>query len=68
MVAKEQSEGCKKQRLSTVLWDTFTGSASYRDIFRRTLNPLFLGTLIWETMAGFLSFKVVRKSKEIVCT
>ena len=32
----------KRRRMSMVLWDTFTGSAPYRDIFFRTLHPLFL--------------------------
>lgn len=32
----------ERRRMSMVLWDTFTGSAPYRDIFFRTLHPLFL--------------------------
>jgi hypothetical protein len=41
--------------MSEVLWDTFTGSAPYRDIFRRTLMPGFLGNLSWQTAAGLFS-------------
>jgi flavin-dependent dehydrogenase len=33
------------RRVSSVLWDTFTGSASYRSIIGRTLHPAFLGHL-----------------------
>jgi hypothetical protein len=30
-----------------ILWDMFTGSAPYRDIFMRTLNPFYLVKLGW---------------------
>jgi hypothetical protein len=43
--------------MSTVLWDTFTGSAPYRDIFLRTLHPGFLGVFLWEIVAGFWPFR-----------
>ncbi len=42
MVAKEQKMKRGRKRMSMVLWDTFTGSAPYRDIFVRTLHPAFL--------------------------
>jgi hypothetical protein len=35
--------------MSTVLWDMFTGSAPYRDVFVRTLDPRFLGRFGWES-------------------
>ena len=54
MVCREQNRRSAR-RMSTVLWDTFTGSASYRDVFFRTLHPFFLGRLAWETLAGLLS-------------
>jgi hypothetical protein len=28
--------------MSEVLWDLFTGSAPYREVFRNTLRPAFL--------------------------
>jgi len=45
MVEREQGLSRGEDRvLSGVLWDTFTGSAPYRDIFRRALRPgLLLG-------------------------
>ena len=55
MVSKEQSSSSIQRRMSSVLWDTFTGSAPYRDIFRRTLMPGFLGNLTWQTTAGLFS-------------
>ena len=42
MTAAEQRKDGPQMRMSTVLWDTFTGSAPYREIFLRTLHPVFL--------------------------
>jgi flavin-dependent dehydrogenase len=47
MVSKEQEHADGNQRMSGVLWDTFTGSAPYRDVFLRTLHPAFLGSFLW---------------------
>ena len=55
MVTAEQIEPGSVRRMSGVLWDTFTGSAPYRDVFRRTLHPWFLGRLLWNVAAGFFS-------------
>ena len=42
MTAAEQKAVGPQRRMSTVLWDTFTGSAPYREIFLRTIHPAFL--------------------------
>jgi len=42
MVLSEQNKEGKHRIMSTVLWDMFTGSASYKDIFLLTLQPIFL--------------------------
>jgi len=47
MAAREQREDIPP-RMSSVLWDTFTGSAPYRDIFLRTLQPAFLCRFAWD--------------------
>lgn len=39
LVSAEQQDRDSKKRLSMVLWDMFTGSAPYRDIFRRVCHP-----------------------------
>jgi hypothetical protein len=39
-------------RMSSVLWNMFTGSAPYREIFLGTLHPAFLGGLLWNLSAG----------------
>ena len=46
MTADEQKDVDSKKRMSMVLWDMFTGSAPYRDIFVRTLSPIFLTRLL----------------------
>ena len=46
MAAKEQKNRGKQRRMSTVLWDMFTGSSSYRDVFFRCLHPGFWARLI----------------------
>ncbi len=42
MTELEQGKQGPAKRMSMVLWDMFTGSAPYRDIFMRTLDPRFL--------------------------
>lgn len=41
MMAEEQRSPVQSRRMSSVIWDTFTGSAPYKDIFLRTLHPVF---------------------------
>ena len=47
MVSGEQ-QNSGARRMSTVLWDTFTGSAPYREVFWRAMHPLFVGRLLWD--------------------
>jgi flavin-dependent dehydrogenase len=42
MVTNEQAGDPSEQRMSMVLWDTFTGSAPYREILMSTLGPQFI--------------------------
>jgi hypothetical protein len=53
MAAREQQKGIPP-RMSSVLWDTFTGSAPYKDIFLRTLHPAFLSSIFWELARSFV--------------
>jgi len=41
-VSREQSRPGGQRHMSMVLWDLFTGSATYRDILKRTLHPGFM--------------------------
>ena len=47
MISDEQSSPVKNLYLSGVLWDIFTGSASYQDDFKRLMHPAFSGRFIW---------------------
>jgi flavin-dependent dehydrogenase len=51
MIIGEQGKPAGRRRASSILWDTFTGSAPYRDIFQRTLHPAYL--------AGFIRYLAV---------
>lgn len=55
MVETEQQMEPARRSMSTVLWDTFTGSAPYREIFLRALKPLFLIRLVWNNIVAIFS-------------
>ena len=55
MAGREQVRPGSARRMSIVLWDMFTGSAPYRDIFFVTLDPRFVGTLAWESALALLN-------------
>jgi flavin-dependent dehydrogenase len=42
MVMQEQADRRRAPRMSTALWDMFTGSATYREILLRALHPAFM--------------------------
>ena len=54
MTSHEQNQSDSPRRMSGVLWDLFSGSAPYTDVFRRTLHPAYLGSLLWNLLAGNL--------------
>jgi flavin-dependent dehydrogenase len=54
MTSSEQSRAVTNKPLSGILWDTFTGSAPYKDILRRTVNPAFNARLGWNFLVGNL--------------
>jgi hypothetical protein len=51
---EQQQEQGVERRMSTVLWDMFTGSAPYLEIFQRTIHPKFLIVFIWNILLSFL--------------
>ncbi len=57
MVSKEQKKEGKNRRMSAVLWDMFTGSAPYKEVFFRTLHPFFLTNLLWNFAVELWPFK-----------
>jgi flavin-dependent dehydrogenase len=52
MASEEQLQDGPRRHLSTILWDTFTGSAPYRDVLVRSARPSFLTTLLQDTLAA----------------
>jgi flavin-dependent dehydrogenase len=57
LVAREQSRSGSPPRMSTVLWDTFSGSASYREILLRSLHPALLLRFALELIAAALPLR-----------
>ncbi len=50
MTGLEQLRPGNARRMSIILWDMFTGSSPYRDIFFRSLDPRFLISFAWESL------------------
>lgn len=59
ILIKEQSKSRDKRDLSSMLWDTFTGSAPYRSIILRFMRPRVILALIWNTILA--CFKRTKK-------
>lgn len=62
MVAKEQQNSAMPQRMSTSLWDLFTGSAPYREVLVRMAHPFFISRLIWNIMIELWPFRSHKKA------
>jgi flavin-dependent dehydrogenase len=52
MTANEQAKTRGRRRMSEILWDLFTGSASYREVFLNTLHPAYIGALLWNLVVS----------------
>jgi flavin-dependent dehydrogenase len=52
MTRTEQNRAGRRPHMSAVLWNMFTGSAPYREIFMATLHPGFLGNLAWNLLGA----------------
>jgi flavin-dependent dehydrogenase len=52
MTAHEQQQVDSPRRMSGVLWDLFSGSASYTNVFVRTLHPAYIGNLLWNLVSA----------------
>ena len=60
-VSEQQSTG--PRRMSGVLWDLFSGSASYTNVFLRTLHPLYIGSLIRNLVSANMPGNTVAKGQ-----
>lgn len=54
MVTQEHDMAYAARRMSRFLWDTFTGSATYREIFIRAFHPVFLVRLLVATLSSIV--------------
>ena len=54
MVVREQTLEERKPRMSSILWDVFSGSAPYTEVLLRTMHPAFLGHLFWNLLVANL--------------
>ncbi|MBF0447182.1 MAG: hypothetical protein HQL67_03175 [Magnetococcales bacterium] len=61
VIQEEQNREDIPPRLSSALWDTFTGSASYRNILMRSLHPWVVIRLLREAMKNLFRPTVSRK-------
>jgi len=52
MSSAEQKREPHRRGMSMVLWDMFTGSAPYKDIFLRILSPGFMSHFLWNVVAS----------------
>ncbi|TFG97842.1 MAG: hypothetical protein E4H13_10495 [Calditrichales bacterium] len=62
MVRNEQQDEKSRKIMSTVLWDMFTGSATYREIFLLTLHPVFLFKFVWGLIVSSVDLLMIRLS------
>ena len=52
MATQEQRRRPASRRMSMILWDLFTGSATYREILGRAMHPAFAGRLSWDLLCS----------------
>ncbi len=64
MVVQEQAKKGGRKRMSTVLWDMFTGSAPYREVLFRTFHPGFIFGLVWHLIVSHTPFGRVPRQEE----
>jgi flavin-dependent dehydrogenase len=61
MVDLEQNSQGGPPRMSTVLWNTFTGSAPYKEILLSTFHPAFLMKFAWNIVAANLAARRINR-------
>ena len=55
MILSEQGRPGSLLRMSTVQWDMYTGSGSYKEILMRILHPAFLLRLSWDMLSSIFT-------------
>lgn len=54
-IITEQRKPQGRKIMSTVLWDLFSGSSSYREIFLNTLRLSFMGRFAWNSAVSLIN-------------
>lgn len=57
MILEEQESADSLRRMSTVQWDMYTGSGSYKEILMRILHPVFIFRLSWDMLSSIFTKK-----------
>jgi flavin-dependent dehydrogenase len=57
MITSEQRDRSRGQYMSGAMWDIFTGSAPYKEILVRMINPVQLIRLFWNLTVSVLPFR-----------
>ncbi len=57
IIEDEQNKPGGGQRMSRAMWDIFTGSAPYKEVLTRTLEPFFVMRLMWSFMRSIVPFQ-----------
>jgi preprotein translocase subunit SecY len=63
MIVNEQGKKVAQRKMSSIMWDTFTGSAPYKGIFFRSLNPAVLSSLLWNILTAVIS-PIAKETKD----
>jgi flavin-dependent dehydrogenase len=53
-VTREQESPARRQPMSTVMWDMYTGGSSYRQILLRALHPSFWAVFLYDCIISLL--------------
>jgi hypothetical protein len=64
MARNEQRQSGGQRHMSVVLWDMFTGSAPYREVFLRCLHPGFWSRLIWNIFVNRKHTDIINEKQE----
>jgi hypothetical protein len=51
-VSREQASAMRDKRMSTILWDMFTGGAPYKEALSRGIHPLFMSRFLCDVIAS----------------
>ena len=61
MAQREQDKESAKPHMSSLLWNMFTGSAPYLEMFRGTLHPGFVSNLLLNLASGLWPERIKKK-------